>query len=61
MAQKACRQCRTIVEGSTCSNCGSKDTIEGFKGSIYVLNPETSEIAQKLSLIKKGRYAIRLR
>lgn len=61
MAQKACKVCRTIMDGSTCPACGSKETVESFKGKVSVLNPEQSEIASKLGLKNKGVFAIRLR
>lgn len=59
---KACKLCRTIVEvGDKCTNCGSKELTEGFKGRTEVLNPEKSEIAQKLNLKEKGNFAIKAR
>jgi DNA-directed RNA polymerase subunit E" len=59
---KACKLCRTIVEvGDKCPNCASKELTEGFKGRIEVLNPEKSEIAQKLNLKQKGNFAIKAR
>jgi DNA-directed RNA polymerase subunit E" len=62
---KACKLCRTIVEGpgstEKCPNCGSKELTEGFKGRTEVLNPEKSEIAQKLNLKEKGNFAIKAR
>lgn len=61
---KACKLCRTIVEageGDKCPNCASKELTEGFKGRIVVLNPEKSELAQKLSLKEKGNFAIKAR
>lgn len=59
--QKACKQCRTIFEGSTCPACGSKEHVDSFKGRIVVLDEEKSEIAGKLNFKKKGEFAIRLR
>lgn len=60
--QKACKLCRTIVEtGDKCPHCGSKELTEGFKGRIEVLNPEKSEMAQKLNLKEKGNFAIKAR
>jgi len=59
---KACKLCRTIVEeGDKCPNCSSKELTEGFKGRIIVLNPEKSELAQKLTLKEKGNFAIKAR
>jgi DNA-directed RNA polymerase subunit E" len=59
---KACKLCKTIVEeGDKCPNCESKEITEGFKGRIVVLNPEKSELAQKLNLKEKGNFAIKTR
>ncbi|MGA2130091.1 MAG: transcription elongation factor subunit Spt4 [Candidatus Pacearchaeota archaeon] len=59
--QKACRVCNSIYEGEKCPKCGSKESIEGFKGRIQVLNPEKSEIAKKLNIKDKGNFAIKTR
>ena len=58
---RACKQCKTIYEGDKCPKCDSKESTEGFKGRIHVLNPEKSEIAQKLNLKDKGNFAIKTR
>jgi DNA-directed RNA polymerase subunit E" len=58
--QKACRQCKTIFEGNKCSKCGSEEFTDSFKGKVYVLNPETSEIAKNLKLNDKGIFAVKL-
>ncbi|MEK6741955.1 MAG: transcription elongation factor subunit Spt4 [Nanoarchaeota archaeon] len=59
--QKACRLCSTIYEGDKCPKCDSKDSTESFKGKIVVLNPEKSEIANKINLKSKGNFAIKTR
>jgi DNA-directed RNA polymerase subunit E" len=59
---KACKICKTIVEeGEKCPSCGSKELTEGFKGRIVVLDPEKSELAQKVGLKEKGNFAIKTR
>ena len=59
---KACKLCKTIVEeGEKCPNCGSRELTEGFKGRIVVLDPEKSELAQKVGLKEKGNFAIKTR
>lgn len=59
---KACKLCNTIVEeGDKCSNCGSKELTEGFKGRAVILNPEKSEVAKKLNLKQGGNFAIKTR
>jgi len=60
--QKACKVCNAIYEaGEKCPKCGSKEHTEGFKGRIQVLNPEKSEIAKKLNIKDKGKFAIKTR
>ncbi|MEK6840373.1 MAG: transcription elongation factor subunit Spt4 [Nanoarchaeota archaeon] len=61
MKQRACKVCNTIYEGEVCTKCGSREHTEGFKGRIQVLNPEKSEIAKKLNLKEKGKFAIKTR
>ncbi|MBU2503943.1 MAG: DNA-directed RNA polymerase subunit E'' [Nanoarchaeota archaeon] len=59
--KKACRICNTIYEGDKCTKCDSKESIEGYKGRVVVLDPEKSEIAKKLNLKDKGNFAIKTR
>jgi len=60
--QKACKICNTIIdEGEKCSRCGSKEITDSFKGRAVILNPEKSEIAQKLNIKEKGNFAIKTR
>lgn len=62
MKQKACKICKTIFEqGEKCPKCESKEVTESFKGRIALLNPEKSEIAQKINLKEKGNFAIKTR
>ena len=51
---KACKICSIIVDhGEKCPKCASRELTEGYKGRIVVLDPEKSEIAQKLKLKDK--------
>ena len=60
--QKACKICRTVYEtGDKCPNCESKENTEAFKGRIVVVDPEKSEIAQKIGIKEKGNFAIKVR
>ncbi len=58
---KACKLCKTITETEKCPACGSKETTEGFKGRIVVLNPAKSELAKKAKYTDKGNFAIKTR
>lgn len=60
--QKACKICKRIYdEGDKCPNCDSKESTEGFKGRIVVVDPVKSEIALKLNIKSKGNFAIKTR
>ena len=60
--QKACKICNRIYDsGDKCPACGAKEATDSFKGRTVVLNPEKSEIAQKLKIKGKGSYAIKTR
>ena len=59
---KACKDCKTLYEGGdTCPSCGSKNSVDSWKGKLVIVNPENSEIAKKIKVTKKGTYAIKTR
>ncbi len=53
--------CNRIFEGDKCPACDSKEFSESFKGRIVILNPEKSEIANKLKIKGKGNFAVKTR
>lgn len=59
--EKACKLCKTIFEGDRCPRCESREVTDSFKGRIAVINPEKSEIAQKLNIKEKGNFAIKVK
>jgi len=58
--EKACKTCRLIYEGDVCPSCGKKEVSDNFKGKVEIIDPEKSEMAQRLKVTKKGVYAIKL-
>jgi len=48
-----------IYEGDKCPNCGGSEYAENSKGKVTIIDPEHSEIAQRLKITKKGSFAIR--
>jgi len=54
----ACRNCKTLTTEKGCPRCKSKDLTKNWKGFIYVVNPEKSEIAKLLNLNSRGKYAM---
>jgi len=60
--KKACKNCNRIYEkDDKCPKCGSTEYTESWKGRVVILNPEKSEVAQKLKIKEKGVYAVKTR
>jgi DNA-directed RNA polymerase subunit E" len=61
MVEKACRQCRRIVEEeTTCPECGANQFTTFWRGYISIMDPEKSEISKKMAISAKGKHALRL-
>jgi len=44
-----------------CPICKSTDLSEDFSGHVIIVDPENSEIAEKLGVTLPGNYALRVR
>ncbi|KYH38415.1 MAG: DNA-directed RNA polymerase, subunit E'' [Candidatus Bathyarchaeota archaeon B23] len=60
MSLRACRSCKILTEGDSCPICRGKDLSEDYTGLLIVLDPE-SELAKKLGVDRRGRYALKVR
>ncbi|MEK6904331.1 MAG: transcription elongation factor subunit Spt4 [Nanoarchaeota archaeon] len=60
MAKKVCRKCRIFVEGSECPLCKGRDFSDNWKGRVYIIDVDKSEIAKKINIKAKGEYAIKV-
>jgi len=59
--EKACRQCRHVIEeGDKCPKCGGNSFTTFWKGYVVILDPEKSQIAEKMGIHVPGKYALRL-
>ncbi|MBD3202701.1 DNA-directed RNA polymerase subunit E'' [Candidatus Woesearchaeota archaeon] len=58
---KVCKKCKLIVKGRECPLCKGKSFSTNWQGQINVLDPKKSEIAKKLDIKAKGRYALKVR
>jgi len=61
MGKKVCKNCKRFVTKSVCPNCKGNIFSEVWKGRIYVLDSEKSEISKKIGVTLKGEYAIKVR
>ncbi len=57
----ACRNCKFInMDSSACKNCGSTDLTKEWYGYVIIIDPEKSEMAQKLGIKLPGKYALKV-
>lgn len=61
MNQKACRNCRILVEGDVCPLCKSTELTKTWEGSIMLVNPEGSEVAKEIGVTTPGVYALKIK
>lgn len=59
--EKACRNCRMVVEDSKeCPVCKGTAFTTFWRGYVVIIDPEKSEIAKKMGITFPGKYALRL-
>lgn len=59
----ACKKCGYILEDQNvqeCPICQNKKFTTFWKGLVYINDPEKSEVAKKLNITHKGRFALRI-
>ncbi|MFH0713827.1 MAG: transcription elongation factor subunit Spt4 [Candidatus Micrarchaeota archaeon] len=62
MNEKACRQCRLVVEGQVCPLCNTGEHLtKTWEGYIFVVNPEGSEVAAAIGAKTPGKYALKIK
>ena len=59
--KKVCRECKMFVEGPKCPNDHSEKFTDNWKGRIFIIDANKSEIAKKVGINVKGEYAIKIR
>lgn len=60
MAREACRECHRVVDGDTCPIHGDTLT-DDWVGYAIIVDPENSEIAEKMKVETPGKYALKVR
>ena len=61
MAERFVKMFEVTEKGIGNSKLVSKEESESLRGKIIILNPESSEIAQRLVIKEKGVYGARFR
>jgi DNA-directed RNA polymerase subunit E" len=60
MKDRACKECSRITNLDVCVICKSP-TSSDWLGYVSIIDPENSEVAQKLNITIKGKFALRVR
>ncbi len=58
--ERACKECRRLVQGSECPACKTSDLTKNWEGIVIVVDPD-SEIARTVGIDTPGKYAIKMR
>ncbi|MGD2142659.1 MAG: transcription elongation factor subunit Spt4 [Candidatus Bathyarchaeota archaeon] len=58
---RACRICKIITEEPACPLCRGTDLSDDYSGLLVVLDPNGSQLAQKMEITEEGQYALRIR
>ena len=56
----ACKKCGYLSSDDPCPLCAGQMSKE-WQGYLVILDPERSEIAHKMGITVKGKYALRVR
>jgi DNA-directed RNA polymerase subunit E" len=59
--EKVCKKDKIIVEGEDCPICKGNVFSTTWQGQINIIDSNKSEIAKKMGINLKGRYAIKVR
>ncbi|MDY6780797.1 MAG: transcription elongation factor subunit Spt4 [Halobacteria archaeon] len=58
----ACRDCHRVVrDAEECPECGSTSLSDDWKGYVFLIEPENSEIAEAMETEREGKYALKVR
>jgi RNA polymerase subunit RPABC4/transcription elongation factor Spt4 len=65
MRKKICKRCKAIVEGTKCPDpeCNGVQNgqlAQSYKGRMYIVDANKSDIAKKVGLKYAGEYAIKV-
>ncbi|MFH0968754.1 MAG: transcription elongation factor subunit Spt4 [Methanobacteriota archaeon] len=56
-----CRECHRVVDGASCSICGTNNLTTDWTGYLVIIDPDNSEVAKRMNITLPGRYALKVR
>jgi DNA-directed RNA polymerase subunit E" len=60
MKEKACKECNRLTNLDICTLCKSP-TSQDWIGYVRIVDPESSEVAKRLHITTKGKFALKVR
>jgi len=60
MKKKVCKNCKIFVEGDECPVCKGTQFVTNWKGRLFIIDANKSEVANKIGAKVKGEYAIKV-
>jgi DNA-directed RNA polymerase subunit E" len=60
MKEKACKECGKVTTLDVCTTCKAPTSTDWI-GYVSIIDPEASEIAKRLNINIKGKYALRVK
>jgi DNA-directed RNA polymerase subunit E" len=60
MVEKACKNCRRIIESNKCALCQDSALTTSWHGIAIIFDPRDSKIARAMEVTLPGKYALRI-
>jgi DNA-directed RNA polymerase subunit E" len=60
MKEKACKECNRLSDLDICTVCKSP-TSQDWIGYVRIIDPENSDVAGRLGIQTKGKFALKVR
>ena len=59
--KKCCKRCKIFVDGGEYPICKGNQFSTNWQGRIFIADPKTSSISEKIGVEVKGEYALKCR
>ena len=60
MKKVACKRDKALTGEGQCPVCKGEQFSQAWKGRLFILTPEKSEIAKRIGISHEGEYAIKV-
>ena len=58
--KKACKTCKMLFDGDNCPICKSGQSVTNWKGRLFILSKEKSELGKRINVPGEGEFAIKV-